>query len=331
MKKIRQKNNIAITTGDPASIGPEVVLQALSSFNRSFDFTPVVIGDYEFLRGYYQNLFDKLNFKVSNADLPDISPGVPNFINLKNVSLKTKPGTGSSDSGRASLEYIDCSIDLWKKGIINAVSTAPVNKGFICRAGYSFSGHTEYYARKTGNNEPFMMMYSDKYRVILVSTHHRLFNLEKLITYESILETIKTAASSIEKIDLSRPKLAVCGLDPHCGDNGAIGNFDNEVTVKAISDARAAGIDVSGPFAADTVFIPGKWENYSCVIAHYHDQGLIPFKMLAFENGVNVTLGLPIVRTSADHGTAYDIAGKGIAGFMSMKKAIIMADSLSAV
>lgn len=185
-------------------------------------------------------------------------------------------------------------------------------------------GHTEYYADRLGK-EPFMMMFSRDYRVLLVTTHFAVSELSSLVTLDAICRTIRAGNTALSRIDGKKPKIAVCGFDPHCGDHGAIGTFDDEVTAQAVNLMKKEGIDVEGPFSSDTVFMPSKWKKYSLVIAHYHDQGLIPFKILAFESGVNVTLGLDIVRTSVDHGTAYDIAGKMAAGYESMTEAIRLA------
>jgi len=155
------------------------------------------------------------------------------------------------------------------------------------------------------------------------------FKLKDVIGYDVLLQTVHICQHSMGRIMKKKPKIAMCGLDPHCGDQGAIGNFDIDVTAKVIKDAQLKGIIIEGPFSADTIFIPQRWEHYDCVIAHYHDQGLIPFKMLAFDEGVNVTVGLSVIRTSVDHGTAFDIAGKNCAGYTSMKKAIELASFLA--
>jgi 4-hydroxy-L-threonine phosphate dehydrogenase PdxA len=173
-----------------------------------------------------------------------------------------------------------------------------------------------------------MMMFSKKYRVLLVTTHVPVSSVTSLINEKNIYNTIITGSAAISSIDRSEIKIAVAGLDPHCGDDGAIGDFDKNVTRKAVESARADGINAEGPLSADTLFIPGKWKTYNLAIAQYHDQGLIPFKMLAFDRGVNVTLGLSLVRTSVDHGTAFDIAGSGRASHMSMIEAVKLACKL---
>jgi 4-hydroxythreonine-4-phosphate dehydrogenase len=173
-----------------------------------------------------------------------------------------------------------------------------------------------------------MMMFSPRYRVLLATTHVPLASVAGLVTKERLLDVIRVGYDSIRAIDGGDVSLAVTGFDPHCGDDGAIGDFDLRITAPAIAEARASGLPVEGPFSADTLFMAEKWSRYSLVISHYHDQGLIPFKVLAFDSGVNVTLGLSIVRTSVDHGTAYDIAGRGVASYSSMVEAINLAAGL---
>ena len=239
------------------------------------------------------------------------------------------PGRGSPETGREALACIDAALGLWSSGAIDAVVTGPVSKSLIDKSGVPFSGHTEYIAAKIGGGDPFMMMFSEKYRVLLASTHVPVSDIMRHIDHERLVKVIREGYDSISMIDGGDVKLAIAGLDPHCGDDGAIGTFDRDVTSHAVMSARGQGIPIEGPFAADTLFVPGTWERYNLVIAHYHDQGLIPFKMLAFDNGVNVTLGLPIVRTSVDHGTAFDIAGKNTARWSSMTEAILLAKRLA--
>ncbi len=212
--------------------------------------------------------------------------------------------------------------------IIDAIVTGPVNKSLI-EKWVPFMGHTEYIAKQIHEDNPRMLMYSGKYNVMLVSTHVPVFKLKDVIDYNVLLQTIQICEKSLTRIMKKKPKIALCGLDPHCGDDGAIGNFDKDITAKAVKDAQAQGVIIEGPFSADTIFIPQRWAHYDCVIAHYHDQGLIPFKMLAFDEGVNVTVGLSVIRTSVDHGTAFDIAGKDCADYSSMKKAIELASYLA--
>jgi 4-hydroxythreonine-4-phosphate dehydrogenase len=323
----RRALNLGITAGDPAGIGPEVALRAINAL-RDETIIPILIGRKTVLEKNHPDIFT--GYEMS---LPD--SGSPNNAGRKylhDVQLDLKvplPGAGCADTGREALACVDAAIGLWKAGSIDAVVTGPVSKGFIEKSGVHFTGHTEYIAEKIGGGDPLMMMFSEKYRVLLASTHVPVSDIMRHVDRDRLLRVMRAGYESIRSIDGGSARLAITGLDPHCGDDGAIGTFDRDVTVPAVAAARAEGVPVEGPFAADTLFIPSAWERYNLVIAHYHDQGLIPFKMLAFDRGVNVTLGLPIVRTSVDHGTAFDIAGKNIAGWNSMLEAILLARKLA--
>ncbi len=322
-----RKPRVAITIGDPAGIGPEVTLKALRDF-ETLPCTPLVIGRVDVLQKYYHNLmplwdivdFEKIN---SGADIHK-----PAFVNIHIDAPLPQPSCGSELTGKESLAYIDAAIHLWKLKIIDAIVTGPVNKSLV-EKWVPFIGHTEYIADHIHEHAPRMLMYSGKFNVMLVTTHVPVFKLKDIITYDVLLHTVQICERSMAIIMKKHPRIAICGLDPHCGDEGAIGSFDKDVTTKVVRDAQSKGIIIEGPFSADTIFIPQRWEQYDCVIAHYHDQGLIPFKMLAFDEGVNVTVGLSIIRTSVDHGTAFDIAGKDCAGYSSMKKAIELASYLA--
>ncbi len=321
---------IAVTLGDPAGVGPEIIEKAIAD-SRILHLSPLIIGRAKFIEQRYPALFKSLALisppELTRSTAPSF--GCPGYlIDVPNDFLLPSPGTGTPETGAESLLYIDAAIELWKKGLIDAIVTAPVSKSLIEKAKTPFSGHTEYFAAKIGEENPFMMMYADHYRVILCTTHIPLHRVRGALSVERIAEVISAGRQALRAIDGKEPKIAVCGLDPHSGDDGAIGSFDRTVTAKAIERAREAGIDVHGPFAADTLFLPDRWKQFDLVVAHYHDQGLIPFKMLAFDTGVNVTLGLSLVRTSVDHGTAFDIAGKGIARYSSMVEAILLAEKL---
>lgn len=327
----KQQNNIKIlgvTMGDPASIGPEITLQAIDKID-STDYVPLIIGRYDVLKKHYDKLLKDKEIIFYN-DFPDLEPK-KNRLYIYDVKSDKKIAdlsSGSLETAVESKEYIDTALNLWKDKKIDAIVTGPVNKGLIGKSGTPFIGHTEYIAEQIGEENPYMMLFSPKYRVLLISTHYSIQELPQVITEDKILNTVRTGYQAMRRIDREDPLIAVTGLDPHCGDHGAVGDFDEKITAKALEIARKEGINVEGPLSADTMFIPSKWEKYNLVIAQYHDQGLIPFKMLAFEDGVNVTLGLSIVRTSVDHGTAYDIAGKGIAKETSMLEAIKLAYSL---
>lgn len=318
----RKPVKIGITIGDPAGIGPEVSLKAVDSLEEK-SIIPVVIGRTEVITKLYPDLFKDYKI-IDNSDL-SLLPGKKYLYSVGSDKPLPKPGSGSPETGSESLEYIDTALELWGKGFIDAIVTAPVNKGFIQKSGVKFSGHTEYIAGKTGGPYPLMLMYSPEFRVIPVTTHIPVSDIFKGLSVERITEAIISGAEAIEMIDGEKARVAVAGLDPHCGDSGAIGDFDEKVTEAAVTNAIKKGINVVGPLSADTLFVRDNWKKYTLAVAMYHDQGLIPFKALAFERGVNVTLGLKIVRTSADHGTAYNIAGRGEADYRSMYEAILLA------
>ena len=316
--------NIGITSGDPSGIGPEVSLKAVDSLNEK-KIVPIVIGNKKLVKKYYPCQIDKFHY-IDNC--PRTFPTIHSekyFYNVESDFPLPVPGKGNINTGIESLNYLEHALNLLKNNALDAIVTGPVNKGYIEKSGTPFTGHTEYIANYFNEKNPVMMMFSQKYRVLVATTHIPVSEINNNINQDSLLNVIKTGHDSIKQIDGADVKIAITGLDPHCGDEGAIGNFDAEITLPAVLSARKAGINIEGPFAADTLFIADNWKKYNLVIAQYHDQGLIPFKMLAFDKGVNVTLGLSITRTSVDHGTAYDIAGKGKANFTSMVEAIKLA------
>ncbi len=321
----RKVRKLGVTAGDPAGIGPEVALKAINALNDE-SIIPILIGRAAIFEKNYPDLFS--GYEVVRAQHAVPLSGKKYLHDIPLDLPIPGPGAGTPETGKESLACIDAAIDLWRKGRIDAVVTAPVSKGLIEQSGVPFTGHTEYLAEKIGESNPLMMMFSEKYRVLLASTHVPVSCIPGCLGLERLTAVIRAGYESIRSIDGGDAKLAIAGLDPHCGDDGAIGTFDREVTTRAVAMAREQGIPIDGPFAADTLFIPAAWERYSLVIAQYHDQGLVPFKMLAFDEGVNVTLGLSMVRTSVDHGTAFDIAGKNMARWSSMTEAIRLAKRL---
>jgi 4-phospho-D-threonate 3-dehydrogenase / 4-phospho-D-erythronate 3-dehydrogenase len=309
--------SIAITVGDPCGIGPEVTLKALASHRSSRKY--IVISSPE----VFHRDFSPLHYQLKE-ELPgtlDIS-----FHSVGEMQSSLKPG---SESGALSLAYIDHALDLYDKGEITALVTGPVSKEHIEGSGVPFTGHTEYLARHTGGS-PLMLMYSGELNVIPATTHVAIDRLSGLLTADLLVDVITRGYEAVRKVVGEEITVAVTGRDPHCGDGGAISTFDDSVTSLAVKRAQAEGIPVEGPFAADTLFMPEISGKYQLIITHYHDQGLIPFKMTAFDSGVNITLGIPLVRTSVDHGTAFDMAGKGTASFTSMVRAMEMAEKLAA-
>lgn len=320
---------IGITCGDPAGIGPEISLRAVNEL-KDAGIIPILIGREEVVKKYYSQYFTGYNIIKNNSDLSSLEENNKYFLDVEINSFVPSPGIGTIETGHESKIYIDRAIDLWKEGKIHAIVTGPVSKSLIEKSGTPFIGHTEYFAEAIGEENPVMMMYSEQYRVVLVTTHIPLSHVSENVTLERLLKIIEIGHKSISAIDdnIDDIKIAITGMDPHCGDEGAINDFDLKITQKAVDIAIESGLSLDGPFAADTIFLSEKWKKYNLVIAHYHDQGLIPFKMLSFDSGVNVTLGLSMIRTSVDHGTAFDIAGKSIASYNSMLQAIKLASKL---
>ncbi len=324
---------IGITIGDPAGVGPEITLRALQQLTDQH-FTPVIIARKGVLDRTRQDASAEFVISHSTDQLRRLLAQHAGKTHLFDVALDLplpSPGQGTIDTGKESRAYIDSALRLWKEHLIDAVVTGPVHKALIEKTGCTFTGHTEYIADALGEANPFMMMFSRKYRVLLATTHIPISAVPAALSVKRLLMTIRTGHEAMTAIDGGAVKLAITGLDPHCGDEGAINDFDMKITAEAVRSARSEGIDIDGPLSADTLFMPEKWRRYNLVIVHYHDQGLIPFKMLAFDEGVNVTLGLSIIRTSVDHGTAFDIAGKGVAQYTSMIEAIKVALSLHAM
>ena len=322
---MKQSLRIGITIGDPAGIGPEVSVKALDIVEPGV--IPVLLGRREVVALYFPRRINEFII-IDDSTLANIREGGKYLYDIPGGYPLPQPGKGTRETGRESLDYLDRALMLWRKGAIDALATAPVNKGLIEKSGTPFTGHTEYLAERIDERDPFMMMFSEKYRVILATTHMPLAAVPAALSPGRLDRIIDMAWSSMMSIDGGEVRIAMAGLDPHCGDDGCLGSFDRDVTAPAVARARARGINIEGPLSADTVFIPRFWERYNIVIAHYHDQGLIPFKMLAFDRGVNVTLGLSLTRTSADHGTAYDLAGRDRAEFSSMAEAVNLAARL---
>jgi 4-hydroxythreonine-4-phosphate dehydrogenase len=310
---------IGITIGDPAGIGPEIALKAVITEEVAGTCTPVLIGDRVVLAEAANSL--KIPFPAA-IELIDLS-GITTRNFIKN--------TPSAEGGRACATYITKAVELALSGQIDAIVTAPVSKEALKKAGFPWPGHTEMLAELTRTADFAMMLCGEPLRVILVTIHTALMNVPALITRESVLKTILLAKKACAMMGISNPRIAVAGLNPHAGEAGIFGSEESEAIAPAVEEAVAQGIPVSGPYPADTLFYKAYKGGFDIIVCMYHDQGLVPLKMIAFERGVNVTVGLPIIRTSPDHGTAYDIAWKGIADPCSMIAAIKMAAALKKV
>jgi len=285
------KPRVAITVGDPAGIGPEIAARAASDSRVVAVCEPVLYGP----------------------------PTGATFA----------IGQLSAEAGRAAHDAIVRAVDDAKDGTVAAIATAPINKEAFRLAGLPWAGHTDLLAHLTGARDVAMMFHSDELRVVLATIHVPLADVPRLLTTSLMERTIALTARELPRFDKVAPRIAVAGLNPHASEHGLFGREEAEAITPAIETCRKHGVDVSGPFPADTVFVRARRGEFDVVIACYHDQGLIPVKLVAFGKAVNVTLGLPIIRTSVDHGTAFDIAGKGVADPESMIAAVLLAARLA--
>ncbi|HEY4199594.1 MAG TPA: 4-hydroxythreonine-4-phosphate dehydrogenase PdxA [Devosiaceae bacterium] len=312
---------IGITMGDPAGVGPEVICKALADMPPEERAQIRVFGNRDVLRRAAQ---------VVGADL-DFSEG-SNSIRVDHVPFDGDiPPFGQLDprAGDASFHYIEKSVRAAQAGEIGCIVTAPINKEALNTAGHHYDGHTGMLAALTGSKSSFMLLASERMSVIHVSTHVALRGAIERARTPRILDTIRAGYRHFRRLGLENPRIAVAGLNPHCGENGLFGTEDDEQIVPAVAAARAEGINAIGPVSADTVFQKAYNGAYDLVVAQYHDQGHIPMKLVAFDTTVNVSLGLPIDRASVDHGTAFDIAGTGKANHVNMHAAIAYAKKLA--
>lgn len=320
--------------GDPAGVGPEVCLRLLAEADLAKICAPIIFGDASVLRAC-----------AAKTGLPFRAPVLaagdwltnhtaltgPAILDLGVIGLDAfQPGEINALTGRAGYTYVTRAIDAALAGQVSAVVTAPLNKEAMNLAGLKFPGHTEIFTVLTQAPRACMMQFSEEITCSFVTAHCGYSEVLKLLTTERILEVIELTAAGLERIRRRKPRLAVCGLNPHAGEHGLFGEREEErIIVPAIAAARAKGIDVEGPLPPDTAFLPGKRRDTDGFICMYHDQGHIPLKALAFDSAVNTTLGLPIIRTSVDHGTALDIAWQGKASPGSLFAAVRLAVKLS--
>ncbi len=324
---------IGITMGDAAGIGPEVVAKALTHKELYDICRPIVVGDAGVMKNAVS--FVKSNMNVRAVDDPAKGKyefGTIDVLDLHNIDIsKLEIGKVQAQAGKASLEYIETGVKLTKENKLNALCTASINKEAIRKAGAQFPGHTELLANLTGTKEVTMLLVAGNVRVFHVTIHVPLSKVPSLITPESVLETVRLAHNSLKGLGIADPKIAVAGLNPHASDGGLFGTEEREKIAPAVEAANKEGMKAFGPIPPDTVFLRANKGEFDGVVAMYHDQGHIPVKLLGFDTGVNVTIGLPIIRTSVDHGTAFDIAGKGIADERSMVEAIKLAAKMAQV
>ena len=322
---------IGITMGDPTGIGPEIIVKALSMKEPFEACQPIVFGDRDVLSRaiHVQNLSATLEVveKIPEAGyLPEkiflFSP-----TQLEIASLRF--GQPDKTCGEAMVKYIEEAVRWVKRGELDAITTCPISKQAMNEAGYPFPGHTELLAHLVGATSVAMMFLGSRWKIVLVTTHLPLKEVSRWITANRILSTLRLANEGMKKyFKIPNPKIAVLGLNPHCGEGGLLGEEENKEILPAIAEAKSLGMDVQGPFPADSFFdLSGRY-TFDVIVSMYHDQGLIPIKMVDFKEAVNLTLGLPFIRTSVDHGTAYDIAGKGLADPANLVKAILSAANL---
>ena len=320
---------IGITMGDPAGIGPEVVLKAVAEEEVKRTCIPVIIGDAQLLAHTARTLDLQSGYDIVRADEPFPEHSEPVIYHLDNISGLIEPGIESGTAGKAAGGYIEAAVELCAAGNIDAVATAPINKRALFLAGYSFPGHTEFFAHLTGAEEYAMAFVAGNLRIVLLSTHVPLAEAIRLVERDRIVKRINLTNRELQRWGIEKPRIAVAALNPHGAEGGLFGVEEASEILPAIDACRRDDINVQGPFSADTVFLRASRGEFDGVIACYHDQAMIPVKCLSFGEAVNVTLGLPFIRTSVDHGTAFDIAGKGLAEHSSMVAAIKLAAELS--
>lgn len=315
---------IVITTGDPAGIGPEILLKGLHYFKtRGISFAPIVIGSIRtYSHSAYSLLFKPLGFyQVAVSKFGGLTEEKPLLLEPDGTDYEIKPGEGSALSGTAAGRYLDAALEILKKGKADLLLTCPINKKYFMAAGYDYAGHTEYLKDKTGSVDAYMMFAAEKVKVLLLTHHIPLKDVSSMVTKDNLLQLLKFVANKGYSFGLSRgSRIAVAGLNPHAGEDGILGMEEAEEILPAISAAKKFLPNIEGPLPADSLFRPKIRNNYDLIIFMFHDQGLTGVK--AAGPSVNITVGLPFIRVSPDHGTAYSIAGKDCADASSFIKAV---------
>jgi len=320
---------IAISSGDINGIGPEIILKTLA--NESLEhLTPVILSSAGVINFYLKNLSIDISFHHARS-VDDLADGQINVLeSYDKESPKVVPGAFTKDSGKCAMIAVERGIELCKSNEADALVTAPISKEAVNLAGYSIPGHTEFLAKHTNTSNFMMMLVNDGLRVGLASVHVPLAEVPKHISKQKLLECISVMDASLKRdFNIAEPKIALLGLNPHAGDGGVIGMEEINIITPTIEQAKQNDYRISGPYPADGFFGNRKYKDYDGILAMYHDQGLIPFKTLSFGAGVNFTAGLPIIRTSPDHGTAFDIAGQNKANPSSFTQAFVLAVELA--
>ena len=318
------KIRVGISIGDLNGIGSEVALKTFAD-SRMMEFCTPVIFFFFFTISQLNNIF-KLNIKFNGLkELNKIIDGKINVVNVWQEQAEIKFGETTEIAGKYALRSLKAAVEALKRNQIDVLVTAPISKSNIQSEDFKFAGHTDFLA-ETFESDSLMFMVTDDFKIGLMTDHVAVKDIAEVITAELVKEKIKNIIDSLQKdFAVRRPKIAVLGINPHSGDNGVIGKEDDEIVKPVIQECLDEGLLVFGPYAADSFFGAGNHQKFDAVLAAYHDQGLIPFKTLSFGKGVNFTAGLPVVRTSPDHGTAFEIAGKGEADAGSFKEAVFMA------
>lgn len=321
-----RKIRVAITQGDTNGVGYEVILKVFADPEMLELCTPIIYGSPK-VAAYHRKALDlETNFSIINS-AEEVRDGRLNLLTCFDEEIKIELGQPSQEAGQAALMALDRVMTDFRSGFYDVLVTAPINKATIQSPGFQFSGHTEYIETSVGDGQKaLMVLMNDSLRVALVTTHLPVKDIAKAITKEVIVEKATIFHQALKRdFRVSSPRIAVLSLNPHAGDDGLLGSEEKDIIAPAIEELAAKGIQAFGPYAADGFFGSGTYDHFDGVLAMYHDQGLAPFKAIALESGVNYTAGLPIVRTSPDHGTAYDIAGQGCADENSMRQAIYTA------
>lgn len=321
---------VVITFGDAAGIGPEIVAKTFADTRFMEQYPAFVAGDLGILKQAASRWGPSLVVEPISAP-EEFTPaaGCMQVVSLSALPADLRHGEVSAQAGQAAFQAIRQSIEWANDGRVSAICTAPIHKEALAAAGVPYPGHTEMLADLSGTSDYGMMLANPHLRTLLVTVHCSLLDAVRKLSVERELQVIRLAHRSLRSMGIAQPRIAVAGLNPHAGEGGLFGSEDMELIAPAVAQAKQEGIDAVGPLPGDTVFMQARKGRFDIVVAQYHDQGLIPVKLLGVEDGVNVTVGLPFVRTSPDHGTAFDIAGQGIADPSSLKTALATAHQLA--
>jgi 4-hydroxythreonine-4-phosphate dehydrogenase len=321
---------VAVTMGDPAGVGPEIIAKTFADPDFRVENRALVVGNAPRLQRAADLLGLELRANVvADPERAGFEEGTVDVVQVGELPEDLPFGELDARAGAAAFEYVERAIELARGGRVAAIATAPLNKEAMHLGGYRYPGHTEILAELTGTQDYAMMLVTPELKVIHVSTHVALREAVERATEERELAVIRLAHESLRKLGVERPRIAVAGLNPHAGEHGLFGNEDADRIEPAVERAKEDGIDASGPHAPDTVMMRARRGEFDIVVVQYHDQGHIPIKLMGFDTGVNVTVGLPFFRTSVDHGTAFDIAGTGEADHRSLRAALDLARELA--